>query len=533
MTTSWYRVVVLFLGSAILTACGGSESAGVSPSGSGNASSSGATSTTDSRGIEGTGNCDTPGCANASPQNPGPPHPVPAVSSVELVSPGPFPFDLGACVPAGALGFTLSVFGSGFSTASVVEVNGNARPTTLVTNYPNKFLSAQISASDVGVAGSAAITVSNPAPGGGRSNAAALTIAPAGAGGGGTSVALDPTGQFAYVTIHDCSALDVGNGSVSIYRINTTTGVPTPLGLVPSGDWGANSIAITPDGRFAYVGSDADSGDGGSMAGGVSVFSADPTTGILTLKEFQSSPCGPQPAPGSCTPYSVAMHPSGKFLYVANEGGLAPTSVSMYSIDTTTGNLTLIGLIATGGRAVSIAVDPSGAFAYVINENYAGLTPSVAMFTINATTGALTLVGTIVGDTTPAGVTVDPTGRFVYVTDAGSNDVSMYAINATTGALTPIGQIAAGTAPAGVLVDPTGKFLYVTNVASNNVSMYTRDTTTGALTSMGQVAAGVRPGAVTIDPTGTFVYVTNSTGFMIFRIDASTGALALVGTIST
>ena len=69
---------------------------------------------------------------------------------------------------------------------------------------------------------------------------------------------------------------------------------------------------------------------------------------------------------------------------------------------------------------------------------------SVSMYTINATTGALTSIGTIAAGKVPVSVAVDPSGKFAYVTNSSSNDVSMYTINATTGALTSIGTIATG-----------------------------------------------------------------------------------------
>jgi YVTN family beta-propeller protein len=43
-------------------------------------------------------------------------------------------------------------------------------------------------------------------------------------------------------------------------------------------------------------------------------------------------------------PTSVAVHPSGKFVYVTNFGS---NTVSMYSIDATTGALTLIGTVGS------------------------------------------------------------------------------------------------------------------------------------------------------------------------------------------
>lgn len=71
----------------------------------------------------------------------------------------------------GAAGLTLTVEGSSFVNGSAVEWNGNARPTTFVSTAK---LTAAIPAADLAQAGSARVTVFNPAPGGGRS--AALTF---------------------------------------------------------------------------------------------------------------------------------------------------------------------------------------------------------------------------------------------------------------------------------------------------------------------------------------------------------------------
>lgn len=72
--------------------------------------------------------------------------------------------------PASAIhgdpGFTLNVDGTGLDGGSVVRWNGADRPTTLVC--PTR-LSAAIPASDLLASGTAAVTVFNPAPGGGTS----------------------------------------------------------------------------------------------------------------------------------------------------------------------------------------------------------------------------------------------------------------------------------------------------------------------------------------------------------------------------
>ena len=71
--------------------------------------------------------------------------------------------------------FTLVVTGTNFVAGSVVNWNGGARPTTVVSGTE---LRAQISAADVAAAGAATITVVNPAPGGGVSSSLSFTITP-------------------------------------------------------------------------------------------------------------------------------------------------------------------------------------------------------------------------------------------------------------------------------------------------------------------------------------------------------------------
>ena len=199
------------------------------------------------------------------------------------------------------------------------------------------------------------------------------------------SMAVDPTGRFAYVANEGCP--DAFDGSVSMYTINPTDGTLTSAGPpVTSGDFGADSVAVDPSGKFVYV---ANWGEG-NTAGSVSMYAINGTTGILTPTGTIQAPCAPPPSPGSCAPWSLAVHPSGKFVYVANEGGFTPTSVSMYAIDATTGVLVLIGTVAVDGRATSVTVDPSGKFAYVADggQNSDGSKgTNVSMYSIDATTG--------------------------------------------------------------------------------------------------------------------------------------------------
>jgi uncharacterized protein (TIGR03437 family) len=79
-------------------------------------------------------------------------------------------------VPAGAAGFTLMITGTNFVSGSQVRIGSNTRVTTVVSSTQ---LTATILASDITSVGDRAITVVNPAPGGGTSNAMTLKVAPA------------------------------------------------------------------------------------------------------------------------------------------------------------------------------------------------------------------------------------------------------------------------------------------------------------------------------------------------------------------
>ena len=444
-------------------------------------------------------------------------------------------------VPAGEPSFQLLVVGpnpgSSFVTGSVVRWNGSDRPT--MSNGSVNGLIAQISASDIAAAGTAAVTVFNPGPGGGSSNALTFTITTGSVDP--QSIALDPTGKFAYVID---GGSDGDGGYVSMYTINPTTGALASIGP-PVSTYGygvyygsgvnAGSVAVDPLGRFAYITNAGDVYDYGDGAdGNVAIYTINATTGALTSTGTINGNC-----PGLCLPSSVVVDPSGRLAYVANGGGGVPFNVAMYTINSTTGALTSIGTIAAGTDPLSVAVDPAGKFAYVANWTGYDTDGSVSMYTIDPTTGGLTPIGTIDTGLSPTSIAIHPSGKFAYVTNSDSNDVSTYSIDATTGALTSIGSIATGTDPVSVAVDPAGKFAYVANWTGydtdGSVSMYTIDATTGGLTPIGTIATEVSPTSIAIHPSGKFAYVTNSgsNSVSMYSIDSATGTLTLIGTIGT
>ena len=74
---------------------------------------------------------------------------------------------------AGSAALTLTVNGTGFVSNSVVQWNGQSRPTNLVSGTQ---LTAQITAADVAVAALVPVTIFNPTPGGGTSTATNFTV---------------------------------------------------------------------------------------------------------------------------------------------------------------------------------------------------------------------------------------------------------------------------------------------------------------------------------------------------------------------
>lgn len=251
-------------------------------------------------------------------------------------------------------------------------------------------------------------------------------------------------------------------------------------------DYRVRSVAVHPSGKFVY-GTD-------ELNDRIAMFTVDGTTGVLTATT-------PATADTGVAPHFITVHPNGQFAYVAHAG---EDTIGVYSIDQTTGVLTEIPanrfvLPATAANPFIFAVDPKGEFAYLASSG-AG-SQNVSAFAIDSGTGALTLLGTplSLGGQNPRGIAIHPSGRFVYVTASSNNIVSAYAMD--NNVLTFVGSVAAGDQPLSVAVDLSGKFAYVTNEIGDTISIFTIDETTGALAARGapfSLPAGFAPEAITI-----------------------------------
>ncbi len=121
----------------------------------------------------------TAGTATVRVVNPAPGGGQSGTLNFSIQAPSPIPRLTGISpdsVQAGGAGFTLTVNGTGFVSGSVIRFNGNSLVTTFVSATQ---LTAPVTAADIANAGTASITVFNPAPGGGTSNALLMTISQA------------------------------------------------------------------------------------------------------------------------------------------------------------------------------------------------------------------------------------------------------------------------------------------------------------------------------------------------------------------
>ena len=258
-------------------------------------------------------------------------------------------------------------------------------------------------------------------------------------------IGIDPAGKFVYTANCD-------DNTVSMFAINQTTGVLTPttppaistLADVSTGLYSSPlAVAMHPSGKFAYAVNEDD--------GTVSMFTVDSTTGVLIATTPATVFTGQ-------TPFSITVDPSGKFAYVPNNttGGANTYGISQYTIDSVTGVLTqnATPAVAAGNGPSSVAVDPSSKFAYVVNR----IDNTISMYTIDSSSGNLTpnTPATIATGAQPWRIIVDPTGKFAYVTNQGNASLSIYTLK-SDGTLTAIGTAPTGNDPVSVAITGVAK----------------------------------------------------------------------------
>jgi len=340
---------------------------------------------------------------------------------------------------------------------------------------------------------------------------------------GGTGTGTMPAANFNPVAI-GCAVNPVvayvanaTDNTLSAYTVDATTGAMTALAGSPFAT-GTDpfSVAVNPAGSFAYVANFVDNT--------VSAYSIDRATGILTAV------AGGPVATGSA-PFYVAVNPAGTFAYVANSND---DTVSVYGIDATTGALTQIpgSPFPTGNFPVAVNFNPAGTVAYVTNQDNGTVAGTVSVFSVDPTTGALTQVGSPVPTgIDPTALAINPAGSFAFVANFGDGTVWVYGIDPGTGALAPVAgnPFLAGTNPFAVTVNPAGTFAFVTNANDSTVEVFSINPGTGALTQItgSPYGTGSYPEAEALNPAGTFAFVAafGQNNLTVFSIDPTTGVL--------
>ncbi len=202
-------------------------------------------------------------------------------------------------------------------------------------------------------------------------------------------IATSPDNQFLLTA-------DLGIDRVLVSKFHLPDGAFTPnksnSGAKLKAGAGPRHAAFSPSGKFFYVASELNST--------VTAFSYNAKEG--TLHELQAVSTLPKDFSGANDVAEIAVHPSGKFLYVSNRGR---DSLAVFSIDPRKGTLKPVADIATQGKTPrNFAIDPTGKFLLAANEE----SNSIVVFNIDPSIGSLTLTGQVVEVPAPVCITFLP-----------------------------------------------------------------------------------------------------------------------------
>jgi YVTN family beta-propeller protein len=277
--------------------------------------------------------------------------------------------------------------------------------------------------------------------------------------------------QLAVVGERDSNQVSFFNAAT-----NKVVGVPIEAGEGPA------SVAITPDGKYAYV-TDV-------FGKSVTVIETGLRRKVTTIEEIGSQPFG------------IAITPDGKYVYVTDG---ASDEVAVIS----TATKKLVKAIPVGAEPTGVAIAPSGKFAYVTNS------VDDDVEAINTETMTVTGLPIEVGDE-PMGIEFTPGGT-AYVVDRLGKEVS--AINTATRKVTPIPLGAKSEKPRGITISPDGTKAFVVDPEAKLVSVIS----TGTNKVTGEVEVEGEPQEVAFAANGRTVYVTENDPQQVQTINVETG----------
>jgi 6-phosphogluconolactonase len=317
--------------------------------------------------------------------------------------------------------------------------------------------------------------------------------------------------------------------NISGYTIDETTGALSEIPGSPfASDIGTRYMVVTPSGKFAYAVNNAFQVNGTILTLNVQAYSIDMTTGALTRVG--------DPVELQGIPRSIAMHPSGRAIFVAldpqnpaDQVGNGPR-IAGFAIDAATGVLSSIGSTPLYGRPSNITIDPSGRFAYVSQQGEDSARPNgiISAYAIDSTTGAMSEIAGSPYATSDWALffAMLPSGRFLYT---AGGETKAYAIDGTTGALSALPGNPLSPSQV-VWGQETGRFIYgeetVDDPQHPDSITYAINESTGALSKVGSNGHGVGY-ALAFSPSKKFVFGVGS-GIRVNTVNPSTGMLTNV-----
>lgn len=441
---------------------------------------------------------------------------------------------------AGGIAFTLNLTGTNFTPGSQVRWNGNARPTAYVSATQ---LMAALAASDLATAGTAAVTVFNPAPGGGTSAPQNFTI-----------VSPCPT-----ITVTPAT-LPTGTTGAAYNQSFSASGGATPYSFAVSAGTLPNGLTLSTAGVLTGTPTRAGSfnvtvratdanGCAGTQTYALTINCPTITLAPTTLPDAPGGVAYSQTltASGGTAPYSFAVTagalPGG--LTLTTGGVLAGTPNVAGTFNFTVTATDANGCTGTRSYTVNITVTLGAQtrVLYVLNDNPSG--NQIYGYAVNETTGALTLLagfpistggnGLVTGAESER-LAIDRANQRLYAINAGSNTVSAYTINSITGALTPL-PFSPISLDSGiwrtVAVHPGGSPLVVGDsngrLASYQITTTTATVAVGSPYNTGSVGRPAAPISATFSQDGKYVYtgglVLSDPTFAGFNVNPVNGTL--------
>jgi 6-phosphogluconolactonase len=343
--------------------------------------------------------------------------------------------------------------------------------------------------------------------------------------------------------------LPPGNGQgIHMFLVNRETGAMTPSGVYRMGT-SPSCLVLNSEGNRLYSANETDR-VGEDNHGTVSAFSVDRKSGKLVLLNAVDS--------GGAGPTYVSIHPSGRFLLVANYFG---GSVAVLPIlnDGTLGEATDVkspqgeigpttatnappGSFAISGHdrthAHMIQADPSGQ--YVLHVDLG--VDRIYLWKFDSRNGRLlenepAFFALPPGDG-PRHFHFHPNGRWLYSIQEEGSTIVTFDYSTDSGQLTPKQSLS--TLPTGfqgsnfcseILVSKDGKFVYAGNRLHDSIGIFSI-ASDGRLTHVAdEWTRGNYPRSFNFDPTGRFLYCCNQRAdhVSIFEVDHATGSLKFTG----